>query len=41
MSGPREKYLGDKQADLGKANLYTIVMMQAMLAAQGQQWRSA
>jgi N-acetyl-anhydromuramyl-L-alanine amidase AmpD len=41
MSGPREKYLGDKQADLGKANLYTIVMMQAVLTAQGQQWRTA
>jgi N-acetyl-anhydromuramyl-L-alanine amidase AmpD len=40
MTGSRESYLGEKQEHLGKATLHTVVMMQAVLAASGQEWQT-
>jgi N-acetyl-anhydromuramyl-L-alanine amidase AmpD len=40
MTGPRKQYLGDKGTEhLGKVTLHTVVMMQAVLAAKGREWR--
>ena len=40
MTGVRKKYLGDEGTEyLGKATLHTVVMMQAVLAAKGREWR--
>jgi hypothetical protein len=40
MTGQKNKYLGDDQKYRGKANIHTIVMIQAVLAARGMEWRS-
>jgi N-acetyl-anhydromuramyl-L-alanine amidase AmpD len=40
MTGVREKYLGEEREHLGKATIHTIVMMQAVLTARGQEWRT-
>lgn len=40
MTGSRETYLGEDHEHLGKATLHTVVMMQAVLAALGREWRA-
>jgi N-acetyl-anhydromuramyl-L-alanine amidase AmpD len=40
LTGSRKKFLGDNGTEhLGKVTLHTLVMMQAVLAAKGREWR--
>jgi N-acetyl-anhydromuramyl-L-alanine amidase AmpD len=41
MTGPRKQFIGDNEENLGKATLHTIVLMQAILAAKGLEWKPA